>query len=93
LNRQGPDTGPQYRNAIFPVTPAQNTAAKAYLAQLSAKSPWGRKPVTTIERGTFFSAESYHQDFMAKNPNHGYIKAWDVPKVANLKRLFPAHYR
>ncbi len=93
LNRQGPDSGRQYRNALFPVTAAQNKAAKAYLAQLSVKSPWGKKPVTKIESGTFYPAEAYHQDFMAKNPNHGYIRAWDAPKVANLKRLFPADYR
>jgi peptide-methionine (S)-S-oxide reductase len=93
LNRQGPDSGRQYRNALFPVTAAQNKAAKAYLAQLSVKSPWGKKPVTKIESGTFYPAEAYHQDFMAKNPNHGYIRAWDAPKVANLKRLFPGRYR
>jgi peptide-methionine (S)-S-oxide reductase len=93
LNRQGPDTGTQYRGAIFPVTAAQNKAAKAYLAQLSVNSPWGKKPVTKLETGTFYPAEAYHQDFMAKNPNHGYIRAWDAPKVANLKRLFPNRYR
>ena len=93
LNRQGPDTGPQYRNAIYPITPSQNKAAKAYLAQLSVNSPWGKKPVTKLETGTFYPAEAYHQDFMAKNPNHGYIQAWDAPKVANLKRLFPGRYR
>jgi peptide-methionine (S)-S-oxide reductase len=49
--------------------------------------------VTKIEAYSFFPAETYHQDFMAKNPNHGYIVAWDKPKVANLKRLFPDRYR
>ncbi len=93
LNRQGPDSGTQYRNAIFPVTKAQAVAARAYLDQLSSNSPWGKKPVTKIENGTFYPAEAYHQNFMAKNPNHGYILAYDAPKVANLKRLFPAEYR
>jgi peptide-methionine (S)-S-oxide reductase len=93
LNRQGPDTGTQYRGALFPVTAAQNVSAKAYLAQLSVNSPWGKKPVTKLETGVFYPAEAYHQDFMAKNPNHGYIRAHDAPKVANLKRLFPALYR
>jgi peptide-methionine (S)-S-oxide reductase len=93
LNRQGPDSGRQYRNALFPVTPAQNKAAKAYLAQLSVNSPWGKKPVTKIESGIFYPAEAYHQDFMANNPGHGYIRTWDAPKVANLKRLFPGRYR
>lgn len=93
LNYQGPDHGPQYRTAIFPVTAAQSKAAKAYIAQLSSNSPWGRKIVTTIESGTFFPAESYHQDFMANYPNHPYIRTWDAPKLGNLKRLFPNHYR
>jgi peptide-methionine (S)-S-oxide reductase len=93
LNRQGPDTGTQYRNALWPVTAPQVKAARAYLAQLSAKSPWGKKPVTKLESGIFYPAEAYHQDFMKKNPNHGYIRAWDAPKVANLKRLFPDRYR
>jgi peptide-methionine (S)-S-oxide reductase len=93
LNRQGPDSGPQYRNAIFPVTKAQAVAARAYLDQLSANSPWGKKPVTKIENGTFYPAEAYHQNFMAKNPSHAYIRAYDAPKVANLRRLFPAQYR
>ncbi len=93
LNRQGPDTGSQYRSAIFAVTKAQATAARAYIAQLSVKSPWGGKIVTKLEAGTFYPAEAYHQDFMAKNPSHPYIKAWDAPKVANLKRIFPGSYR
>ncbi len=93
LNRQGPDTGSQYRSALFPVTAIQAKAARAYLAQLSAKSPWGKKPVTQIESGTFYPAEAYHQNYMAKNPSDGYIRANDAPKVANLRRLFPARYR
>lgn len=93
LNRQGPDTGPQYRSALFPVTPVQAKAARAYLAQLLAKSPWGKKPVTRIESGIFYPAEAYHQDFMRNNPSHGYIRVNDAPKVAALKRLFPASYR
>ena len=93
LNRQGPDSGTQYRNALWPTNAAQTKAARAYLAQLSSKSPWGKKPVTRIESGIFYPAEAYHQNFMKNNPNHGYIRAWDAPKVANLKRLFPTRYR
>jgi peptide-methionine (S)-S-oxide reductase len=93
LNRQGPDTGSQYRSAIFPVTKAQAAAARAYITQLSVKSPWGGKVVTKVESGPFYPAEAYHQDFMAKNPSHSYIKAWDAPKVAALKRIFPGSYR
>ncbi len=93
LNRQGPDTGSQYRTAIFPATPAQKKAATAYIAQLNKAGYWKKPIVTKIEAFSFFPAESYHQDFMAKNPNQGYIVAWDKPKVANLKRLFPNRYR
>ncbi len=93
LNRQGPDTGSQYRTAIFPATPAQSKAASAYIAQLGKAGVWKKPIVTKIEAYSFFPAETHHQDFMAKNPAHGYIVAWDKPKVANLKRLFPNRYR
>lgn len=93
LNRQGPDTGSQYRTAIFPATPAQKKAATAYIAQLSKAGYWKKPIVTKIEGYSFFPAEAYHQDFMAKNPTHPYITTWDKPKVANLKRLFPNRYR
>jgi peptide-methionine (S)-S-oxide reductase len=93
LNRQGPDTGSQYRTAIFPATPAQKKAASAYIAQLGKAGYWKKPIVTKIEGYSFFPAETYHQDFMAKNPSHPYITAWDKPKVANLKRLFPNRYR
>jgi peptide-methionine (S)-S-oxide reductase len=93
LNRQGPDSGTQYRTAIFPATPAQSKAASAYIAQLGKAGYWKRPIVTKIEVYSFFPAEAYHQDFMAKNPAHGYIVAWDKPKVANLKKLFPGRYR
>ncbi|MEE9434910.1 MAG: peptide-methionine (S)-S-oxide reductase MsrA [Sphingorhabdus sp.] len=93
LNRQGPDTGSQYRNAIFPLTKAQAAAARGYLAQLSVNSPWGKKPVTAIESGSFYRAETVHQNYMAKHPNEPYIRAYDAPKLVNLKRLFPKYYR
>lgn len=93
LNRQGPDTGKQYRTAIFPANPAQRRAASAYIAQLGKAGYWKKPIVTKIEGFSFFPAETYHQDFMAKNPAHGYIVAWDKPKVANLKKLFPDRYR
>ena len=94
LNRQGPDSGTQYRSALVPMSEEQRLAASAYLAQLRAASLWRAPIVTRIEanRG-FFAAETYHQDFMAKNPDHGYIRAWDAPKVAALRRMFPGFYR
>jgi peptide-methionine (S)-S-oxide reductase len=93
LNRQGPDTGSQYRTAIFPANAVQRSAAKAYIAQLSKAAVWKKPIVTKIEPYSFFPAEAYHQNFMTNNPNQGYIVAWDKPKVANLKRLFPTRYR
>jgi peptide-methionine (S)-S-oxide reductase len=90
LNRQGPDVGRSYRSAVLPQTPAQAAAAKAFIARLAA----GRKRIaTTIESGPFFAAESEHQDFARKNPFHPYILAHDRPKVAALKRQFPALYK
>ena len=93
-NRQGPDIGSHYRSALVPTTAEQKKVAAAYLAQLDAAGIWQRPIVTRIEPlRKFYAAESYHQDFMAKNPRHGYILRWDKPKVAALKTLFPAHYR
>ena len=94
LNRQGPDRGTQYRTALIPTSAEQNKVAAAYLAQLKASGLWKKPIVARIERAqAFYPAETYHQDFMAKNPNHGYIRMWDKPKVAGLKRLFPGEYK
>lgn len=92
-NRQGPDVGAQYRAALIPTSAEQNTVAKAYLAQMKAAGVWKAPIVTGIERAQgFYPAEEYHQDFAIRNPNHGYIKRWDAPKVAGLKRLYPGFY-
>ena len=94
LNRQGPDCGTQYRTALVPMSTEQNRVAAAYLAQLKASGLWKKPLVARIERAqAFYPAEGYHQDFMSKNPNHGYIRMWDAPKVARLKRLFPGEYK
>jgi len=93
VNRQGPDVGPQYRTAIFPQSPAQARVARAYLAQLG-KSGVFKKPIATrIESGQFVEAEAYHQDFMRRNPAHPYIVIHDRPKLAALKRQFPAQWK
>jgi peptide-methionine (S)-S-oxide reductase len=93
LNRQGPDEGTQYRSAIFPLNDEQARVAKAYIAQLDSARVFQAPIVTTIEPGrTFYRAEDYHQDFLAKNPGYPYIVFNDLPKIANLKRLFPALY-
>ena len=94
LNRQYPDTGTQYRNAIVPQNPEQARVTTAYLAQLKKLNLWKRPIVTAVEpnRG-FYAAEGYHQDFALKNPDHGYIRMWDAPKVTALKRGFPGLWK
>lgn len=89
LNRQGPDTGSSYRSAIFPIGADQERVARAYLAQIAAARVYPRPIVTRIERGAFFPAEPYHQDFARRNPSHGYIRAHDVPKMIAAKAAFP----
>ena len=94
LNRQGPDVGSQYRSALVPMSAEQNRVASAYLAQLKTSGLWKKPLVTRIERAqAFYPAEAYHQDFMAANPDHPYIRRWDAPKIAALKRLFPRAYK
>jgi len=94
LNRQGPDTGTQYRSTIFAANAAQADIAKAYIAQLNQARSFKRPIVTTIEVGReFYAAEKYHQDFLVRNPTHPYIVYNDLPKLENLKRLFPNLFR
>jgi len=94
LNRQGPDTGTQYRSTIFASNAEQARVAKAYIAQLDKAKIFGKPIATTVEtlKG-FYPAEGYHQDFMTRNPDHPYIVFNDLPKVDNLKRVFPESYR
>ncbi len=94
LNRQGPDFGPQYRSAIFPVTAEQAETAKAYIAQLDQAHVFGAAIVTRIEPDRiFYPAEAYHQEFLTRHPSYPYIVINDLPKIAALKRLFPDRYR
>ena len=94
LNRQGPDWGPQYRSAIFPQDAEQEKVAAAYIAQLDAAKLFGRKIVTTLEGAKpFYPAEAYHQDYLTLNPDQLYIVYNDLPKIENLKRLFPGVWR
>ncbi len=93
-NRQGPDVGTQYRSAIFPTNAAQAATAKAYIAQLERAHSFKAPIVTQIEPGrTFYPAEAYHQNFLALHPTYPYIVFNDLPKIENLKRLFPTLYR
>ena len=94
LNRQGPDTGTQYRNAIVPANDNQRRVAEAYLAQLRDGRFWSRPIVTRIETPRiFYRAEPYHLDFMERNPDHGYIRMWDAPKLANFRAMYPRLYQ
>ncbi|GAB2907466.1 peptide-methionine (S)-S-oxide reductase MsrA [Paralcaligenes sp. KSB-10] len=94
LNRQGPDTGTQYRSALFPTSALQQQVAQAYIAQLDAAHLFSRPLVTRIEKYTgFYPAEAYHQNFLTMHPNYPYIVINDLPKIAQLKRLFPDRYR
>jgi peptide-methionine (S)-S-oxide reductase len=94
LNRQGPDTGTQYRSTIFPTSAEQAQVAAAYIAQLNAAKVFSAPIATTIEPSAqFFAAEDYHQDFLTNNPTYPYIVYNDLPKLENLKRLFADRYR
>jgi peptide-methionine (S)-S-oxide reductase len=94
LNRQGPDTGTQYRSEIFAATPAQAKVAAGYIAQLDKAGAFNAPIVTKVEalRG-FYPAEGYHQNFLTLHPDYPYIAINDMPKVEALKRLFPDSYR
>jgi peptide-methionine (S)-S-oxide reductase len=90
LNYQGPDHGPQYRNAIFYQSADEKQMAEAYIAQLDAAGLYPAPIVTTLEPfEAFYPAEQYHQDFLTLNPTWPYIVIHDLPKVAALEELFP----
>lgn len=94
LNRQGPDRGRSYRSEIFAASPAQEATAKAYIAQLGAARIFAEPIVTRISPlKAFYWAESYHQDYMIKNPNSSYIRTNDLPKLQALKQVWPQFFR
>lgn len=94
LNRQGPDTGTQYRSTIFPANDEQARVAKAYIAQLENARLFDAAIATTIEPGhAFYNAEAYHQDFLTQNPTYPYIVYNDLPKIEHLKKLFASDFR
>jgi len=93
LNRQGPDTGTQYRSAIFYATPEQKKVADAYVAQLTAAKSFPAPIVTQVTPlKAFYPAEDYHQDYMRQNPDDRYIVINDLPKVLALQRIYPERY-
>ena len=94
LNRQGPDTGTQYRSAIFFASADQQRVAQAYIAQLDKAGVFKRPVVTQVNQlSAFYQAEAYHQDYATMHPENPYIAYNDAPKVENLKQIFADVYR
>ena len=93
LNRQGPDTGTQYRSAVFYANDEQQRIAEAYIDQLQAAYAFGRPIVTQVAplRG-FYAAEAYHQGYLARHPDQPYIVIHDLPKIDALQRKLPGLY-
>jgi peptide-methionine (S)-S-oxide reductase len=93
LNRQGPDTGTQYRSAIFYSNEDQKRIAQGYIDQLNQAKVFERSIVTkVVALDSFYKAEAYHQDYAARHPNEPYIRFHDLPKVENLRKEFPDLY-
>lgn len=93
LNRQGPDSGTQYRSAIFYSDEEQKRIALAYVAQLTQAKVFAQPIVTQIVKlDSFYPAEAYHQDYAANHPDDSYIVINDLPKVENLRKQFPELY-
>ena len=93
LNRQGPDSGTQYRSAIFTTNDEQKKVTDAYIAQLNAAKVYKKPIVTTVgPLAGFFPAEAYHQDYLTLHPSQPYIAYNDIPKVENLKKIFAENY-
>lgn len=94
LNRQGPDTGTQYRSAIFYANDEQKRIAESYIAQLDQAKIFTQKIVTQVAplKG-FYEAEGYHQNYLANHPNEPYIVYNDMPKLESLRKELPDLYR
>lgn len=94
LNRQGPDSGTQYRSTVFPSDDSQRKVAEAYIAQLNQTGVYPKTLATTVEPlQAFYPAEGYHQDYLVRHPYSMYIMVNDIPKVENLAKAFPDRYR
>jgi peptide-methionine (S)-S-oxide reductase len=93
LNRQGPDTGAQYRSVVFYADAEQKRIAESYIDQLNGAKVFGRRIVTQVGAlNSFHQAEAYHQDYAVRHPDQPYIKFHDLPKVENLRKQFPEWY-
>jgi peptide-methionine (S)-S-oxide reductase len=94
LNRQGPDVGTQYRSAIFTESPEQAKIAKLYIAQLNQARVFDAAIVTRVSQlSGFYPAEDYHQNYLTLHPESPYIAYNDLPKIDNLRQMFPDVYR
>jgi peptide-methionine (S)-S-oxide reductase len=93
VNRQGPDSGPSYRSAIFPQSNIQAQVAREFIAKLQERHVFKAPIATRIESGGFYPAEAYHQNYAEKHPWEPYIVINDRPKVAALKRQYPGFYK
>jgi peptide-methionine (S)-S-oxide reductase len=93
LNYQGPDEGTQYRSSIFFANAGQKNVAEGYIAMLDKARIFG-KPIVTqvVALKAFYPAEDYHQHFLDNNPNYPYIVYNDLPKIANLQKMYPDLY-
>ncbi len=89
LNRQGNDTGTQYRSGIYYSTPEQESVAREVIAEMAASGTYSRPIVTEVlALANYWPAEDYHQDFFARNPHQGYCMAVAAPKVAKFRKTF-----
>ena len=94
LNRQGPDEGTQYRSDVFATSDAQQQIAEAYIAELERAHAFAGRIVTKVEPlQAFYRAEAFHQNYATLHPSNSYIAVYDLPKVDNLKKLYPDLYR
>ena len=94
LNRQGPDVGTHYRSAIYTTTDEQKRVAKAYVEQLGAAGAYSKPIVTEIAPlKKFYPAEDYHQDYVTLHPNQPYVVIHDLPKIDNMRTMFPDYWR
>ena len=94
MNRQGPDSGTQYRSAVFYRDAEQKRVTEHYIAQLDAAKVFPARIVTEVAPLTgFYPAEAYHQNYATLHPSSPYIATFDLPKIANLKATMPQLYR
>ena len=88
LDRQGPDSGRQYRSAIFYASEDERQVAEAYIRQLTEAKAFERPIVTALEKlERFYPAEAYHQDFVAQHPTHPYVVRWALPKIEKARKM------